>query len=782
MGALTGLRVVELGGGMAAPMAAGILADAGAVVMKVEPSEGDHARDLPGFFLWNRGKRSVVLDLDTSADREAAASLIADADVVIESIGQTLAERYALDPDSMFKYNSGLIYCSIDNFGPYGPLSHVRAYEGTINAALGRVNGRDAVTGRAAGTPPDRPVNVAAPMLGYAAAHLAAQGILSCLYSGIRPQHVKTSLLQGAIAVLMRESLAMHTEETEQAHQDNGAEIVHYALQHICFKTVECADGNWIQMCARQVQHFRAWMKGIGLGDVLDVPEFSGAPMRFSTKEDVDRLSELICTAMRSRTRDEWMSMFIDELDVGADPFLTPEEFMEHPQMTLNGRTVLTQQSDGRAVYMPGSFVNMTKTPCQVDRRTPDLGEDACRFPSSTVPRWHHLGNSHDRERWKPPLDGVTVVECAYFLAGPLGATLLAELGARVIKLEPLEGDPWRRTAMQAVRLLQGKESVAVDLKSQEGRRIAQDLVERAHVFLHNFRPGVPDRLGIDYSTLTKVNPTLVYVYAASYGSMGPQSHRAAFHSTAAALSGFGIAQAGQGNGPVDESSPDPVAGIGVATAALLALIAQRRYQLGQYVETTMLASTAMLLSNELVLYEGRPPHQLNDSRQLGTDAFHRLYRCDDGWIYVELGSDDERRRFAEAMGYGTDLTDPSTDVAGYLEADLARRSKSDVLDRIRDADVAVVAVYDGTFEAFLVDQGLVDAASHPEFGAYWKPYGRYDMPGIELRRGGPCSIGEHTTSILLELGLSPARVHELLAADRVGQADRPGGPDADAG
>ncbi len=310
------------------------------------------------------------------------------------------------------------------------------------------------------------------------------------------------------------------------------------------------------------------------------------------------------------------------ELDVGADPFLTPDEFLAHPQMVDNGRVVTVEDPEVGPCRQVGPLALFAGATPFSSRPAPRVGEHNRQVRAELDgPGPEPSPRPARANRPVYPLDGVTILEVAYFLAGPLAATLLAEMGARVVKVEPPGGEPARRLGLQAAKLFHGKESVVLDLKRPDGMAALLELVERADVFLHSFRPGVAERLGIDPVNLLARNRGLVYVYAASYGSEGPQAGRAAFHSTPNALVGSGILQAGRGNPPVDDSYPDPGSALGVATAVLLGLHRRERAAgAGQVVETTMLATTGYAMSPYLVSYDGAPEWRLPDKGQHGVE------------------------------------------------------------------------------------------------------------------------------------------------------------------
>lgn len=486
------------------------------------------------------------------------------------------------------------------------------------------------------------------------------------------------------------------------------------------------------------------------------------------------------------------MRVFSEDYDVGADPFLTPAEFLRHPQMTLNNRVVEIEDPRVGRCRQVGALALFAGTPTAIGRPAPALGEHTAQILAEIDASGGHRarGGAPDgaapdgavadgavagRADRRPPLDGVTVVELAYYIAGPLAGALLAEMGARVIKVEPVDGDPYRRTGLQATKFLHGKESIAVDLKAPEGLAILHGLVARADVFVHNFRPGVPERLGFGAADLCAANPDLVYVAATSYGSVGPQAGRTAFHSTPNALVGSGIAQAGAGNAPVDDSYPDPGSAIGVATAVLLGIQARRTNGCGQQVETSMLATTGYIMSPWLVEFEAMPERPMPDHGQHGLGPLYRLYRCAAGWVFVGAVQEDEWRSLARALGHADWAADPrfadaegrranADELSAMIAEVLAGAAASDWAARCRAAGARVVVAADTDEETWLKDHGLLLPEDHPAYGPHYRPPVKVLFATMGSRLAPPAAIGEHTRPLLTELGMTAVEIDRLVA------------------
>ena len=772
------LFVVDFGQGMAGSLPGMVLADYGATVVKIEPPDGDWSRDSAGFHMWNRGKSSVVLDLHQAHDRAKALELVARADVLIESFRPGVTERLGIDWPTVAALNPGLVYCTITGFHPGSPYAEMAGYEGLIAARTGRMIGLDHLNGQVDDQDRESPIYTAAPIAAFGASQLGVQGIIAALLARSvtgKGEHVRTSLEQGVLAFMMRQELAMSEDSAISVPETLPLGI------DVCFLTPRCKDGRYIQMCARQDKQFRLWLEAIGLGAKLEEERYRGAPLHISTVADIHELVEAIRARMLEETSEHWMELFTHKYDVGADPFFTFEEFLSHPDMVDNDRIVTIHSDATGPCKQIGPLGLFTETPARIGAPAPTLGQDS---PDDFMqrPRAAKPASGKDLSH---PLEGVTVLEVAYFVAGPLASSILAELGARVIKVEPLEGDPFRRSGLQATKFLHGKESITLDLKNPRGQAIIHELARRSDLFVHSFRPGVPERLGIDYETLNAVNNRLVYLYAGSYGSKGPQAQRTAFHSTPNALNGSGILQAGVGNPPCDDSYPDPGSALGVATSLLLGLLARTHTGRGQSIETTMLASSAYVVSSYLTRYAAMPPDLIPDKGQHGLHALYRLYPCSEGWVFLACGREREWSRTAEGLGRPEWLDDPrfatvearrhndealTAEIAEQLATDTATSWEA----RLQKAGAPMTIVTDVDQATWFEREQRLLPAFHPSFGDYWRTPAKIDFDGFAPNLGPASGIGEHTQAILNEIGYSENDYHELADAGVVGEYKEP--------
>ena len=236
------------------------------------------------------------------------------------------------------------------------------------------------------------------------------------------------------------------------------------------------------------------------------------------------------------------------------------------------------------------------------------------------------------------PLEGITVVDFASFFATAYGAKILSDLGADVIKIEPLGGDPMRPLPDPFEASQRGKRSLCIDLKSPEGQRVAIELCRRADVVMHNLRPGKADRLGLGPDQLRSINPDLVYCYLPGWGSRGPKAHLKSFAPLLSGFCGLLYEGGGAGNPPVPGvmGNEDYYNGFLGALGVVAALEQRSRTGTGLYLESPQLHSALFATTHEFVDATGAlvPTLQL-DGDQTGFSPTYRIYEAVDGWVAV---------------------------------------------------------------------------------------------------------------------------------------------------
>ena len=834
-GACDGLRVLDLSGDMAGPLATMILADFGAEVVRVEPPGGNPDRSEPGYILTNRGKECVELDVHSDAGRDEILARAATADVVVESFGGGVADAAGIGYAALSAANPRLVYCSVTGFGSSGPLAGVPADDGVVMAKAGTFRDQPGWFGDGS-----RPVFRAPRDASYFTAMLVVQGVLAAVRARDltrRGQLVETSMLR-ALACRINPKVRWLLRDGEELPAETGAarakEDEHTLAHHrdpretnLIGMRVQTKDGRWMVHSHTEPHFFPAWIKVLGFEWIWDDERFKGAPHQFPDEDTRVELVRLLSERMAERTAAEWMEAYLENGNVCGDVIQTTQEALRHPQIVETGNVVEVDDPDLGRVLEVGPLVKVPGAPGSVRGAAPVVSglppaallaaEQVAFQPTSPggVSESPPSGSGG-------PLDGVTIVECAYYYATPFATSLLADLGARVIKIERLAGDPYRLLGgdpfnqsgggasdpvlnmgqNNMVRAMQGKESIALNLKDERGRKILHDLVAKADLFVHSFRPGVPESLGIDYETIRQVNPGIVYHYGASYGSTGPYRRQPAIDPIIAAFAGTTAYQAGEGNPPLTETGADPVAAAGCAATLMMALFARHRTGRGQYAESSMIVSNIYLNWADALSYDGKPDRPAVDQRQLGTGATYRLYETasrsadapplepyqnpDPRWVFLSAQDDESFARFCETAGQTELASDARFATAAQraqnrpaleslLEELFMTRSAEEWESSMLAAGVGCIGADAMSNFAFLFQdpQSLANhtmvETEHPSFGGrYWRhaPMITFsETPGVARPH---CELGEHTRMILAELGYDEADMSALRDADVV--------------
>jgi formyl-CoA transferase len=380
------------------------------------------------------------------------------------------------------------------------------------------------------------------------------------------------------------------------------------------------------------------------------------------------------------------------------------------------------------------------------------------------------------------PLSHIRVLDLTRARSGPTCVRQLSEMGAQVIKVElPGEDDDsvGGRSGSDFQNLHPNKRSITVDMKTPEGKEIIFRLARNADVLVENFRPRVKHRLGIDYETLKKINPRLVYTSISGFGQEGPYKDHAGLDQIAQGLSGFMTVNGFPENGPLRAGLPiaDLTAGIMAAYGTVVALLERERSGEGQWVHTSLLQGMMRLMDLQAArwLQGGEIPPQAGNYHPVGTPT--GVYKCKDGSIIIQAAGGRLYTRLLEVIEAPELAEDPRFKTAdarwenrdkmnAIVEEWTRQRSKYEVMQLLGDAGVPCGACQDTgevLADPHLKAREMIVDIDYPTRGTYQTvgcPVKLSDSPA-EITR--PPLLGEHTAELLHDLcGVDPDAVKRL--------------------
>jgi crotonobetainyl-CoA:carnitine CoA-transferase CaiB-like acyl-CoA transferase len=753
---LAGLTIVEvaagtsdLGLGLAGGVPGMLLADLGADVVRVvgaRPAPLDEG--VPWGRAWHRDKRVVATD-----DRDEVYALLRGADAALVYGPEALVEGRGLGYRDLREGSPGLVYarCRPSRTAKgavedYGLL--VEASAGFCTQLEGHRPGPIFVDVRASGAGTASLLTVSVLALLRRRALTGAGG------------WAETSLYDGMLA-----TLGCMIGRSERA----APEIEGYWEKGSTFPNFlyRCADGELVQV----------WFGGKGMyaaliGVLGDEPSADG----YYTDQMTGRLGERAArwgSVFATRPRDEWIRL-LREAGVACEPVFGPGEALGDPHLAENG-LALTRTDGGHRDVVVGSPISVAPL---------------CDAPAGEAPSLREApGDPADDRGETGLLTGLRVLDFSAFVAGPLAAEVLADLGADVVKVEPPDGEAMRAAAYAVAACQRGKRSLALDIGAPEARPVVERLLKWADVVLHNFRVGVAERLGIDEATVARLNPGAVYCHASAFGAAGRRAGFPANDALMQAVTGFERAVGGAGNDPLAATwIPIDMSGGWVAAMGLLAgLYARASGGRGRRVVTSLLG-TGMLLHSGVFERDGelvRGPEL--DGRQTGYGPGYRLYEAGDGGWFALVVPDEEAWRRLAALPEAEALPAAYAPLRGGDADDLARRAETvletafatapaaEWVDRLRGLGLLAELVEpldrDGFRRAVLDDpvnrrMGRVVAYETADWG-------RFEQIGPLVRcgpdaAGGPRlmlpGVGEHTVEVLTELGVGREEADALLA------------------
>jgi crotonobetainyl-CoA:carnitine CoA-transferase CaiB-like acyl-CoA transferase len=468
----------------------------------------------------------------------------------------------------------------------------------------------------------------------------------------------------------------------------------------------------------------------------------------------------------------------------------SPEEALLDPLLLADGCVTEVDDPDLGPIRQVGRVIDMARHPATIPTPAPAFGAHTEEVIAEADAVARHAGNQPESTlaaaKRSSPLEGILVLDLGLAVAGPFGTQVLAELGARVIKVNTLNDKFWFSNHI-AMCCNRDKDSITLNLKDAEAMSVLHRLVERADVVQHNMRYDAAERLGVDYESLRQLNPKLIYCHTLGH-EQGPREQHPGNDQTGAALAGTEWLDGGLDNDgrPVWSvtSLGDTGNGFLSALGIIQALYDRDRTGEGQFLRTSILyahllnTSTAWIAADGSVSGERQRP----DAEQYGWHALYRLYNTAEGWLCVAALDQTTWDSLCEAVGRSDLTRDPrfvdaearashNDELAAELTAIFARRSAAEwfvTLDglkvpcEISDPDFVLRLFSDPAAE----EKKLVSAFRHPIMGDM-KMAGLYfdlsDTPGKIW--GPPAWPGQNTRQILAEVGYSPDEIEKLLAS-----------------
>lgn len=814
-GMLAPYRVIDLTDGRA-ELATFILAGLGADVIKVEPPEGSTSRfdgpwaegepdGLAGlrFHAYNRGKRSVALDLDDPAGRNGFLALVAGADFVFENAGPGVMDGHNLGFGALREVRPDLVYVALSPFGQTGPYAKHLATDLTL-AAMG---GAMALNG----DPDRRPVRVTVPQTWHHAAAESALGALVAHERRLVTGEAQFVDLSVQAAVFWTGLNAMISSAIDGRNLERGGTSLQ--LSTIVSPLVyPCADG---EVCLFPMGALLAgllpWMTDTGAVSTewVEAEDWTTYEERVLTGADVahsmDELRAKITIFTRQHTKAQ---LFEGALQRGLTmvPVSTVADVLSLDQLTVRDYWEPVELPSGRTLRSPGPFVKASNGPITWAGRAPAIGEHTEELlgddAPSTAPDRPSDGVVTVAGERRLPLEGVKVADFSWIGVGPITAKALADHGATVVRIE--SDDPPDRLRLVGpftddipgidrcqffASFNTSKLSLHLNLKHPGGHDIARRLLSWCDIAIDSFTAGTMDRLGLGYETAREANPGIIMATTCLFGQYGPAAKLAGYGYHAASISGFYEVTGWPDRAPGGpwNAYTDTIAPRFLTTTLLAALDHRRRTGEGQYIDQAQMESALHFLAPELLDVQLSGQSARRNGNLDPAAAPHDAYPCagDDEWCAIAVETDEQWLNLRAVLGEPEWARDPALDtLAGrqaraddidrHLSAFTVAHEPRELMVLLQEAGVPAGAVQrssDHLCDPQLAHRRFFRPLQHPEMGEVPYEGHQYRIEGYDNgpRLPAPC-LGEHTYQVLTEeLGFGAEEAAELLVSGACG-------------
>jgi len=660
-GALDGVRVLDLGGNVAAAFAARLLGDFGADVVRLESPHGMEAtRRLPPFdpaaagpersllfqyLNWN--KRSVTLEADPLRSRETLRRWVEGSDVVFEGLPAADVQRLDATADRLLAWNPRTVVVSVTGFGRTGPCAGFAASDLVLQAMSGVMH----ISGRV-DRPPLKPgLAQGAYCAGLNAAYAGIAALVAAERDGVG-EHVDVS---------MQECLASELVMNQPYYTFMGAVQGRRAVAQDPFQGEPIPTRSGYLAVQSGPVRFERFADLFGREE-FRTPEYAQRARRHARIAEV-RAVLASCLAQRD-AKDLFLEGARMRLLLGV--VQGAPQLLQCEQLAARGAFAEVAGPAGTTWSFPAELAKLSATPTRVRRPAPRLGEHA------DAPAWPARIGPSAAGRARLPLAGLRVVDLSYVFAVPYMGALLSDLGADVVKVEGTHRldqtrsgafgpyldndpgpDPWNRSG--AFHMLnRGKRSLLLDLGSEDGREVFRRMAARADFVLENYTPRVMRGWNLHYDALRALNPALIMLSNTGYGSTGPWRDFPSQGTTLEATMGIAQYTGYRGDKPwkAGQSYPDFLACWAGLAALLAALRHRQRTGEGQWIDLGMYQLGAAVIPEALLQWQlaGTEPARIGneDERHVPSNLYPALGT--DRWIAITVATDGQWRSLARHL------------------------------------------------------------------------------------------------------------------------------------
>lgn len=757
------LRVIEVNASIAIAIAGVLLRDSGAEVIKLEPPDGDLSRQSSGHRSWNRGKKSIVLEMKDPNYKE----LLASADVILVGGSRSRLEGYQPRDDQILAFAPP--YADAE---PYSELPE----DDELASALSGVLAGTAAYRDGPAFPVLQTISIAA---GGTLSGAIAAAILVRQRTG-RGQEVRVPW--STIGAYIAGYQASFSDKIPPSPALGAPSPLGLGQGWRVFR----ASDGWVGIACASPIFFKRLIECLDT-TLLDDPRFATAP--YVSPDDQPALEEILTSLFAGRTQAEWVQRFA-EFSVPGSAVYNRDQFIESDLVVDNRMVWIVEDPEVgqvRQVAMPLVFEGAD---VPGPEPAPILGADIGEILASLKNQ-----QAQPNEALAPlpehPLEGIRVLDFTGFLAGPTAGRLLVELGAEVIKVEPPEGEGFRSAGLACLGINVGKKSVAINSRTPEGRKVVERLIESADVLLQAMIPGSPEKLGLDYATVKSLNPKIIYCWISGFGAAKSWHGRPSFDLLMQALSGQMFTLGSEADEqPVYSSMPmaDLFAGM-MAVYGIIVSIAQRdRDGAGRAVSTNQVAASMAAQTGQIVKFAGSLEPDVTAS-SLGRSAVNRLYEVKDGWVISAARDALGWQKITRALGGA--LADWSSwdsakqqpvegALASVMSTALGGRSRSELKDLLL-ADGAPIAPvvsvrHDQIDNPFFRDLGTnVSGIHHDRYGSLTVIANFYRFSETPAKVPDTAQwIGEQNREVLLSIGYTDAEVNAMTEAGTIAAPEPP--------